>query len=248
MMGRQNQRVYTGKERFWAIRIRRHLWVFTMPQRIWKSVVAAVCALCALAVFYSAYLVYSVGKSNQELALIASAENGYMEKNWQETARGKQILLFASELYTKRAGMRASRTDKEGSNPETDQRDIRFLREPYPIDSEVERLLGQANRQVQEASGEHWIWYRTRWKQPEGWPAKGTVEIPWPHVEERLLEAWCDSRGELTSLMIARKELDGSQSWEHIGRKVGDWKILPSEEQTAQPGKSGAQALPGKSG
>lgn len=229
----------TEKRRLWTIRTRRQLWVLTTPQLVWKSVVVGVCALGALAVLYSVYLVYTVRKSNQELARIATAENRYMEKNWRETERGKQILLFAGESYTKRAGTRTSQTDKGESNLEVDQREMRVLREPYPINSEVERLLGKADRQVQEASGEHWIWHRTRWEQPEGWPAKITVEKPWPHAEERLLETWFDSRGELTSLMIARKELDGSGSWEHIGRKVGDWKIFRSEEQTAQPGKSG---------
>jgi hypothetical protein len=112
---------------------------------------------------------------------------------------------------------------------------------------EVERLLGKADQQGLQAGGAHWVWHRNRWEQPEGWPASETLEKPWRQVRRKLLEARFDFRSELVLLIIARKDVDGSEFWEQIGRDTGDWKILRSDEPSPQSGDSGSQTAPAKS-
>jgi hypothetical protein len=208
----------TSKQRLWAVKVGRRSWIFTTRRLVWKAAVVSVCALCVLAVLYSIYLVITVRRSNQELARIASAENGYMERNWRELQRSKQILLFAGGSYAKRLG-----THIDGSVSERDFR--RMLREPYPDAGKVERLLGKADMKKLVAGLDHRIWQRTRWEKPAGWLSGGTVEKAWPCIVERLLEAWFDKDGYLERLICIRQDPGGIETTEQIGRQAGDWKI-----------------------
>jgi hypothetical protein len=226
----------------WTIRIRHRIWVLTTQQLLWKSAAIAVCIGCVFFIFYAVYLVYTVKKSNQELAQIAVAENRYSEKNWSELERARQILLFAGETYTKRSGTQVDADDRNAAYAGPEQRVRRILREPYPIDVEVERLLGKANSRHRDGDSDHWVWCRAGWVMPEGWPSKNSADKAWTHSEKQILEAWFDRRGELTMLILMRQEPDGSEIFEHIGRAAGDWKTSRSESGGPQPSKSGGPA------
>jgi hypothetical protein len=225
----------TSKQQLWTFRTSRRTYIFTTRQLIWKSAMATVCGLCVLAVAYSVYLVITVQRSNQELARIASTENRYMEKNWRELARSKQLLLYAGQSFAKRAGMPIGNADENGTGKGSDRSIRRLLLEPYASNEQVDRMLGKPDKQNQDANCDHRIWQCTRWEKPAGWPANGTIEKPWPYHEERVLEAWFDAEGRLLRMIITRQEPGGYQATEHIGRQAEDWKSYRSEAPPVQP-------------
>jgi hypothetical protein len=231
MITRQRQRMATSKQQLWTFHTSRRTYIFTMRQLIWRSVVVTVCGLCILAAVYSVSLVIRVRRSDQEQARIATAENMYAGKNWQELEESKKILLYAGESFAKRVGISSASADTGPTDADPERSIKRLLKEPYATFDEVKRLLGTPDVE----DGAHWVWRRIQWVQPAGWPSKDTIDQPWPFVEEKLVEASFGMDGRLSSLILTRREPGGFQATEHIGRQVEEWKFSrpgsPSKEQ-----------------
>ncbi len=210
------------RTRLWTIDLARRTFVVTTPGLVWEVVVTASLVICVLVSIYAFYLVYSARKSSRELETIATAENRYMEKNSHEKERRRQILLIAGQSLARSTGMRATPA-VQGATEGT--REIRILKDPYPIDMRVEDILGSPDKRTEEGQEQCWIWQSTQWLPPEGWPGKGTTGAPWPSNVEKLLETRFDSEGRLTTLILKRMEPDGTPSWEHIGRTPAEWQL-----------------------
>jgi hypothetical protein len=207
------KKIISGKGQI-MITTRRRLLILS-PGKLLIKVGVIGCAMVAL--IYSTCLGLNVRQSEAAAARIGAVTNIYMGKNSAQAERCRQIRLFANIIINK------SYSNSESAIAE--HRAFKVLRQPYPSIREVEIRLGAADERVISSQSAHLTWNQKTWEKPHEWPG-GNIEQAWPCIKDKLVEAWFDSSGRVSQLIIFQQtEGDGGKVAEYIGRRPEDWQI-----------------------